>query len=556
MTATRLLPFIPSAIDAVGAGKPIAKGVMMPADDLFGRSEDLARGLADDPDAMMQAPGAVEGDHAAFVLPQGIVVSVDLRTVRPAHVQCLLALVGRARARGGDRAQFRHHVVDAECGLGLWTNDEAVAGLVRATWPTIRSAGDVGRATALTTPWIYGNKLRLTGFIAPVAAVSLQPGAPVLDLMSGTGVVARALSNRHPVAVNDANPYAALLSRTQGVDPTGLDLPAIATSLQAAFAENNDRLQTLVGGLLQEEAAILHGDGDEAAMARFAALAESKALPITGGDGAPARLATERYANVYFGVAQCVEIDSLRWAIERTFPDPGVERDLCLAALLVACANGTSGPHFAQPARPKSPRSLRTILELRARSIAWEFELALGRLVARGAPRHTFLSSTCVGWREALSAFADRQSGGPAAVYVDPPYSKLQYSRYYHVLNVLLAYDYPAVAGTGRYPPLEQRFSSRFEYQPGMARRELSELIRTCAERGLTTMLSYAEGGFVGMDRLTAEMGAAFASVEAFSEPLRHHSQGRALPARRGLVLEHLLVGHPGSVTRATTGPD
>ncbi len=520
----------------------------MPRDDLFGSSNALIGDLVGRSAAPARTSGAVEGDHAAFVIHPGLVLSVDLRAVRPAHVQCILVLLQRVAGEGRSRdaAALQHHVLDAECGLGLWTDDDGAVRSAGKAWPEIRSAGEVDRATSLTTPWVYGNKLRLTGFIAPVAGVSLAAGAPVLDLMSGTGIVARALSDRHPMAVNDANAYAALLSKAQGIDPAGLDLRSIVDALHEPFAENQRLLETLVGERMQEEAALLHSESDEDALSRFQLLQGANVLPVTGGDDEVARLATERYANVYFGIAQCIEIDSLRRAIDRTYPHPGRERDLCLAALLVACANGTSGPHFAQPAQPKTPLSLQKVVELRARSIAWEFELALGRLMARGAPRYPFLSSTREGWRKALSDFADQHAGRRAAVYVDPPYSKLQYSRYYHVLNVLLAYDYPPVSGRGRYPPLEQRFSSRFEYQPGVARRELSDLIRTCAERDLSLLLSYGEGGFVGIDHLMSEMGAAFAGVIAFSEPLRHHSQGRKLTSGRGLVLEHLLVGTPG----------
>lgn len=548
MTLARLQPFIPRVVNSQGEDTPLVEGCLMPKDDLFGNSNVLIGHLVGRSAGLARISGAVEGDHAAFVVHPGLVLSVDIRAVRPSHVQCLLVFLQRNGAKGPSRddASLQYHILDADSGLGLWTDDDRVVQSAGNAWSEIKSAGEVDRATSLTTPWVYGNKLRLTGFIAPVAAVSLPAGTPVLDLMSGTGIVARALSGRHPMAVNDANAYAALLSNVQGIDPSGLELQTVVDALREPFVENQGRLQALIGARLQEESALLHSEIDQDALHRFRLLQGANILPVTTGDDKIARLATERYANVYFGIAQCVEIDSLRRAIDSRYPNQGRERDLCLAALLVACANGTSGPHFAQPAQPKSPQSLQKIVELRARSIAWEFELALGRLIARGAPRHPFLASTHEDWRKALSDFADQHAGTQAAVYVDPPYSKLQYSRFYHVLNVLLAYDYPSVSGRGRYPPLQQRFSSRFEYQPGVARRELSDLIRTCAARSLSLLLSYGEGGFVSIDYLKSEMGAVFAGVTAFSEPLRHHSQGRKLLSSRGFVLEHLLVGSPG----------
>ncbi len=184
-------------------------------------------------------------------------------------------------------------------------------------------------------------------------------------------------------------------------------------------------------------------------------------------------LITARYANVYFGVSQAIEIDAIRVAIE-TFPQDNPQfRDLCLAALLLAACTCNPGPHFAQPRKVKSLATLRDVVERRARSVAWEFEVSLRRLASREPLPQPLGSVTCTDWREALDAF-DRATAasGPRTVYLDPPYSKLQYSRYYHVLNVLLANDYPLISGVGRYPPRTDRFSSRFEYQPSVARRE------------------------------------------------------------------------------------
>src|SRR5207253_2965645 len=47
-----------------------------------------------------------------------------------------------------------------------------------------------------------------------------------------------------------------------------------------------------------------------------------------------------------------------------------------------------------------------------------------------------------------------------AVIYADPPYSKDHYSRYYHVLETLVRYDYPSAAGAGRYRP--DRYSTPF----------------------------------------------------------------------------------------------
>jgi hypothetical protein len=192
-----------------------------------------------------------------------------------------------------------------------------------------------------------------------------------------------------------------------------------------------------------------------------------------------------------------------------------------------------------------SPRQMRTLVERRAKSVAWEFDLAIGRLAARPSLAYPFGRSTQLDWREALRDFIETHDGQEGGVYADPPHSKLQYSRYYHVLNVILSYDYPSVSGIGRYPPKSDRFSSRFEYQPGVAARELSALLQACSEGGLTTFLSYSDGGFVSVESLAREMRKHFGDVEIFTEQVRHHAQGRSLSSSRATVREHVLVAHP-----------
>src|SRR5439155_11172459 len=119
-------------------------------------------------------------------------------------------------------------------------------------------------------------------------------------------------------------------------------------------------------------------------------------------------------------------------------------------------------------------------------------------------------------WRDALTAFKAETAGRLSqsrAVYVDPPYTKLQYSRYYHVLNTLLRYNYPPCEGVGRYPPRSDRFSSKFEFQPAAAAREFEELFDTCSDLRLVTLVSYSNRGFVPLGDLAALMERRFRAV-------------------------------------------
>ncbi|MDZ4372422.1 MAG: DNA adenine methylase [Phenylobacterium sp.] len=550
MSGVELERFVPKAVGSYGALVPLAATTYVPVGDLFGSLETHVAALLET--CGLDQSAADVSPIAAFVLGNGLAITVAWEAVRASHLQCLIAAVAELADHHAE-GPLQPYSVDAACGLTLWSRgDLEEAPKIASIWRDITSMGEIDPFTVQTTPRLYGNKQRLTRFVAPVIATHLPEHAPVLDLMSGTGVMSRVLAHRHPVTSNDANAYAALLTRTQAIHRSTVEIKDVSVRLEEEYRKNYTELSRLIRSELEQEAAFLHGEVTEFTIRAYADFARGGPLvPSVGVPAGPARLVTERYANVYFGLNQSVEIDSLRAAIEASYPEPGIVRDLCLSALLIACSTCSSGPHFAQPPQlkpslEKAPKSMRTMVERRARSVAWEFDLALARLAGRKPLNFAFEQTLQLDWPEAIDCFVASLGGRTAGVYVDPPYSKLQYSRYYHVLNVILAYDYPPVSGVGRYPPISSRFSSKFEYQPSAARRELGSLLQKCSEARLTVFLSYSDGGFIPVESLAAEMNARFSHVEIFTEVVRHHSQGRPLKASRATVMEHVLVGSHG----------
>jgi hypothetical protein len=437
-------------------------------------------------------------------------------------------------------------MIDARAGLTLWVPEGlSIHDGVARLWDEIASGGAIDETDALTTPKLYGSKLRLTDVLYAVSAATLPFGAPMLDLMAGTGIVTRKFAARHPVSANDANPFAALLTRAQAVVLGIEEVSDVLRQIKTVAENNLEGLRRLISGALDQEEAFLHAEYDGSTLAAYSAFCAQPILPPRPAPpcNSPHSLCVERYANAYFGVAQAAEIDSLRTAIERVLPEQGPARDLCLAALLVAVCTINSGPHFAQPRKVSSVRALREVAERRARSVLWEFELTLHRLAVRRAPPMPIGPVTSLDWRQALDGFAPEAY--PAAVYLDPPYTKFQYSRYYHVLNVLIAYDYPPCEGIGRYPPRSHRFSSHFEYRPQAAKRELVEVIQRSAAANLHLILNYSDRGFISIEALRQVMCTHFRRVHEFSEQVRHHSQGVKLSTSHGKVTEFVLVGEP-----------
>ena len=82
-------------------------------------------------------------------------------------------------------------------------------------------------------------------------------------------------------------------------------------------------------------------------------------------------------------------------------------------------------------------------------------------------------------------------------VYLDPPYTADNYSRFYHVLETLVNYDYPELelrGGSltkGRYPAREHRFQSNF-CKSEHVESAFREVVEACANLGAKLLVSYS----------------------------------------------------------------
>src|SRR5262249_32984254 len=152
------------------------------------------------------------------------------------------------------------------------------------------------------------------------------------------------------------------------------------------------------------------------------------------------------YGGAYFGIGQAVEIDRIRIAIARdAFTD--WERDVLLTALLSVASECAFSPgkHFAQPHRIRDDKDLtflrQRILKDRALDVRALFSERVARILDVAAPAregHTAVRATLADLLENPAP-----AGGVRLIYADPPYTAQQYSRFYHVLETLVAYRVP-----------------------------------------------------------------------------------------------------------------
>jgi len=362
-----------------------------------------------------------------------------------------------------------------------------------------------------------GSKLRALELIVGSIGKLCSPGARVLDAFTGSTVVAQAIAQSgRRVLATDALGFPVVFARallgvgrrgtSRGVDQLLQLLPSKldeSSRVVRGFARmlDHEREACRKGdavALLSTTRALpqLHAPGEATSGLRevfseLAALQGASALEVGG-------LVAAHYAGTYFGLEQALVIDELRVAIGRLLRDETLgswEGDVLLTALLSAASDCafTPGKHFAQPHRVSSEKDLTflrgRVLQDRRIDVHRRFGQRARLIHAAGAAAGQGNEALCLRTEDYDSHV--RELGEVDVVYADPPYTAQQYSRFYHVPEVIARYEVPElqeVAGrptAGLYPSgrylspfcSKRRAPAAFEALAGFARSRRAPLV-------------------------------------------------------------------------------
>jgi hypothetical protein len=475
------------------------------------------------------------------------------------------------------------------------------------------------------TIWYMGAKTRvLQGFLAEVLSDEAPTGATVFDLFSGTAIVSAFSARRFRTLANDVQRYcqviaASFIEHDPATREAFLESLSFERDLLAAYQRNRTALGRIYQAALAKERECLdriqelsagrkrRGDAWRRAIGEY-----RRFLLVPGGlyealDGAepprsalyadaallvseasirqyredpgrwPRCLITAYYANVYFGLRQSIEIDSLRAAIAAIGAGAGGDAALAsrkrthyLSALLHAASVSTSGTsHFAQPRHIAKDSEVAAMARRRGIDIVQsflEFSREIRDLVASTEYRHGN-RAYCADYRDFIEGDDKAAGGGNRVlkfrddvradlVYMDPPYTSDNYSRFYHVLEVLVSDDYPFLERgadgrtlRGRYPEIRSRFQSNF-CRAAAVEGEFERVIRAAAGSGAKLIISYGSpNGLLlkhyrrrtprrdPVDGLEGLCRRAYGKVRVLKRQLLHSGQGDSM-----LPTDELLV--------------
>ena len=392
-----------------------------------------------------------------------------------------------------------------------------------------------------------GTKKGLAPFVAQVIQQA-QPGV-MLDAFAGMCTVGEAVAPKRQVWSNDIQVFASDVGRalfTSSDEPPGV--------VQAAhvyferFERHRECLSSLLPRSLQAEKHLFESETYSSFLKRSAALDKSLALERPNLFRRQHHLFTSIYSSSYFGINQAIEADSIIHSVSHAYGTRRISLDLkrwlliALGRSFLKVANSTG--HFAEFLRPKQA-SYERFLRQRRRSVWREWLFSIGELFPSGS----------ADWRKKNRCFNEdslsllprlvRTKNRPAVIYADPPYTDDQYSRYYHLLDTLMLYDYPAVTGKGLYRRGRPHTSFSLKSEAVAA---FAKLIATAAKIEADLVLSYPSNGLIheaGFDPKQL-LHKHFRKVDrCFALPHSHSTFGASKGAAKANVTEVIYFAQP-----------
>lgn len=184
-----------------------------------------------------------------------------------------------------------------------------------------------------------------------------------------------------------------------------------------------------------------------------------------------------RYGGHYFSPKQALIFDSLLKNI------PEEKRSVCLAVTIIAASQCSASPgHTAQPFKATKTAG-KFLREAWTRNPFLYVQQAIDHISGIYAKK---IGKAHVGdSNQAAKNLNERD-----LVFLDPPYSGVHYSRFYHVLETIARGWCGPVSGIGRYPPPEERPNSDYS-KKGTSRDAMEDLLRSLSERGCKVILTF-----------------------------------------------------------------
>lgn len=373
---------------------------------------------------------------------------------------------------------------------------------------------------------------------------------PVLDLFTGMGSVVESLRDQVPVVANDFLQFASAFSRARILPREPLDPDKLLRGLLGSYLAQRKKLMAKYKRRLKGEEAALC-----CSQASFLEYLESVSHVGTSehyqreaknrskrNHELHHSMVTAYFSGGYFSTQQAIDLDSIRFAIDRG-AWRGTTRDWLLSCWVLCAGKLCNAPgHTAQFLRPNNDPAYQRILRTWKRSAWTAFLDSMEELTLIGSSK--WRAGNKVFNRDALNLLPNLKKNSVGVIYADPPYTKDQYQRFYHVLESLYRYNYPESRGRGRTPAYDciSEFSSL-----KLVESAFTKLFKNCSRIDATLILSYPKSGLLSQKGVEVEsLASKWMSLSDVTKiEYGHSTLGGSNGAQKKITIENIYVFHP-----------
>ena len=347
-----------------------------------------------------------------------------------------------------------------------------------------------------------GSKNNLDNFIYNNIEKYLPSGKTILDIFCGAGSVSNIFRTTHKVFANDVETYSYMIVDSILNQPDYTTEPNFFDSFSKKYNRVSKQLSApIIEDIKKEQTILTNLDADSLIKLyhNYPTVWNNKKSPITNSSLSVEALRKEKgyylfstyFAGSYFGIEQALEIDAIVKCIHSQKKQFRNSLFACLFYAMKETVFSKDG-HMAQPLNPE--KNTNKLLSVREKSIFDLFKLKFNEYLSLPLSKYNGKNTVFnYDFNELLDTINLSEVG---LIYADPPYTDMQYSRYYHLLNVAAHYDYPdlTVGKNGKHTTglyTEGRFQSKLS-QRSSAANQIRNLMEYCSSHKINLALSYA----------------------------------------------------------------
>ena len=351
-----------------------------------------------------------------------------------------------------------------------------------------------------------GGKSRIIEFIFDSITGSFGTKNKFVDLFSGSGVVGyNALMMGYELYSNDIQPYSCAINKSILTNEHGK--LEDARNYLASINEEDlfyGKKSIYIKDLEREKFFFRTLNGKELSWSEYKNFTNGTILFENNSSKNKEMnkdwdLFLSYYRNTYFGVKQCAEIDFLRRYCEELDENTRKHIVACTISALSKCCTGTT--HLAQYLKVHDANSAANIINKRKLGIIDNVICGIGNILNNKIKN----KARYIGNLDFSKALEEIKPDSDTIIYADPPYFKEHYSRYYHILDTFVLYDYPDLTfnskinavTVGRYR--KDRIVSDFGKR-NKATAAFKRLFSFCVDYGTNLAISYTKSSIVGED--------------------------------------------------------